>query len=130
MIDLRMYETHKGPLLDGRAERVVQEYRQDLEKVIARRAAKVVVSILKSRIRNPTPYYWNQIRAVPVGGHWEVVDGNVIYGPWLEGVGSRNAPVTRFKGYHAFKLAGQTMDAQAGAIGEQHLRLYIPRIEG
>lgn len=130
MITFEMHARTKGPLTDGRAGRVVEEYRQDLEKVLARRAAQIVVRILKSRIRNPTPYYWNQIRAVPVGGHWEVVDGNVVYGPWLEGVGSRNAPVTRFRGYHAFKLAGQTMDAQAGAIGEQHLRLYIPRIEG
>lgn len=128
MINLSMHSTVKGPLTDGRAERAVEDYRQDLEKVIARRAAALVVRILKQRIKDPTPYYWNQIRALPVGGHWEVVDGNVIYGPWLEGVGSRNAPVTRFKGYHAFKLAGQALDAQAGAIGGNHLRLYIPRM--
>ncbi len=130
MIDITMHSRTKGPLTDGTAERVVQEYRQDLEKVLARRAAQLVVRILKSRIRNPTPYYWNQIRAIPLGGHWEVVDGNVVYGPWLEGVGSRNRARPGFPGYHAFQLAGQTMDAQAGTIGEQHLRLYIPRIEG
>lgn len=125
-----IHSREKGPLLDGTAERVVQEYRQDLEKVLARRGAALVVRNLKSRIRNPTPYYWNQIRAVPVGGHWEVVDGNVVYGPWLEGTGSRNRARPGFPGYRSFQLAGQTLDGQAGVIGERHLRLYIPRIEG
>jgi hypothetical protein len=32
-----------------------------------------------------------------------------VYGPWLEGVGSRNFPVTRFRGYHAFRVAAQEL---------------------
>lgn len=130
MISLEMHARTKGPLTDGRAARAVEEYRQDLEKVIARRGAALVVRYLKQRIKNPTPYYWNQIRASPLGGHWEVVDGNVVYGPWLEGVGSRNRARPGFPGYHSFQLAAQALNGQAGMIAEGHLRLYIPRIEG
>jgi hypothetical protein len=128
--DLRVNGSMKGPIPEGRADRIVEEYRQDLEKVIARRGAALVVRNLKSRIKNPTPYYWNQIRATPVGGHWEVVDGNVVYGPWLEGTGSRNRARPGFPGYRSFQLAARTLDGLAGTLGEQHLRLYVPRLEG
>ena len=39
----------------------------------------------------------------------EVNDSGVVYGPWLEGVGSRNA-TTRFKGYAMFRRAHQRVE--------------------
>ncbi len=50
-----------------------------------------------------------------VGGlkAWEVHDSDIVYGPWLEGVGSRNFPVTRFKGYSTFRKVAQQIDRKA-----------------
>lgn len=36
-------------------------------------------------------------------------DGGVVYGPWLEGTGSRNAS-TRFKGYRSFRRTAQWLN--------------------
>lgn len=119
----------RGPLTDGRAERVHDEYVQDVSRVVAQRGARLVVSLLKSSIKNPTPRYWNTIHIEPTGaGGWTVVDNNAVYGPWLEGSGSRNRARPGFPGYASFRLAGQMLDGMAGNIAENHLRLYIPRM--
>lgn len=117
-----------GPLTDGRALRAHDEYVQDVSKVVARRGARLVVSLLKSSIKNPTPHYWNTIHIEPLGSGWQVVDNNAVYGPWLEGTGSRNRARPGFPGYASFRLAGQMLDGMAGNLAEDHLRLYIPRM--
>lgn len=42
-----------------------------------------------------------------------VHDGMSVYGPWLEGQGSRNYPRTRFKGYGAARDAAEKINARA-----------------
>jgi hypothetical protein len=129
VIGLEMHATVKGPLTDGRALRAHDEYVFDVSRYIAQRGAALVVSYSKSSFKNVTPYYWNQIRAVPAGGGaWDVDDGGVIYGPWLEGVGSRNRARPGFPGYHMFQRAGRVIDGMAGDMAEDRLRLYIPRM--
>jgi hypothetical protein len=59
-----------------------------------------------------------------------IVDGDVVYGPWLEGVGSRNSPVTRFAGYHTFRKAGQKLNGEAGVIANVVIKPYIGEING
>jgi hypothetical protein len=44
---------------------------------------------------------------------YEVHDSGIVYGPWLEGVGSRNAPVTRFAGYSMFRKVAQQIERKA-----------------
>ncbi len=118
-----------GPMTDGRAQHALHEYVQDVPKVVAREGARMWTSLLKRFIRNPTPYYWNQIRAMPGGAGWEVNDGGVIYGPWLEGEGSRNRGRPGFPGYHARRTAAQQLDGRAGAIAYSLLnRIYIRRM--
>ena len=46
------------------------------------------------------------------------------YGPWLEGTGSRNL-TTRFKGYHSFRLAGQTLDGLAEGIALDTIQPFM-----
>jgi hypothetical protein len=129
MIEFSAHSSAKGPLTDGRARRAVEDYRQDWERSVARRAKERWVSLLKSTIRNPTPHYWNQIDAIPRGGGWTVWDRMVVYGPWLEGVGSRNR-TSRFKGYWNFRKMQTEMNVQASFIGNRLLEAYIPRIGG
>ncbi len=44
--------------------------------------------------------------------HGVIHDSNVIYGPWLEGVSSRNQ-TTRFKGYAMFRKAYQRLQRKS-----------------
>jgi hypothetical protein len=63
-----------------------------------------------------------------------VVDGNVIsdsrvvYGPWLAGVGSRNFPVTKFKGYDHWIKTRHELNSRKRGIGERLLRRYTGRM--
>jgi hypothetical protein len=52
----------------------------------------------------------------------------VIYGPWLEGVGSRNR-TTRFKGYFTFRRTAQQLKSRSTAVANGVLRRYLSRME-
>ena len=43
---------------------------------------------------------------------WAVHDSGIVYGPWLEGVSSRNL-TTKFKGYHTFRKVAQQIERKA-----------------
>lgn len=119
----------EGPLFDGRADAVMDECVVDVRHAVGDQGYSNVMGILESRIRNPTPYYQTQILVEDVADETVVHDRHIIYGPWLEGVGSRNSPKTRFPGYHAHKLAAQALNrGQAKAIAERVVAWHIPRM--
>jgi hypothetical protein len=55
-----------------------------------------------------------------------VTTENAMYGPWLDGSGSRNQ-TTRFKGYHGYRIAAQELDTEAEAIADAALQPFIER---
>lgn len=91
-----------GPLFDERAAIIAEQMRTAVERDVSDEAKNRVVGRLVQVIRQPTPYYWTQIETLHRRGGTEVTGESVIYHWWLEGVGSRNYPVTSFKGYHTF----------------------------
>lgn len=101
-----------GPFFDGRADDAVEELCIDIRSDLATQGLVGVMSVLAAPhpvgIRERTPFYETRlnISGDPTSDKTVVVnDDDVIYGPWLEGIGSRNWPVTRFKGYAAFRKA-------------------------
>ncbi len=62
-------------------------------------------------------------------GNGLVHDNNVVYGPWLEGVSSRNAS-TRFKGYHMFRNAQQKVDRRKGRILKKRVGQGVNKLNG
>lgn len=56
--------------------------------------------------------------------HGRVHDSNVIYGPWLEGVSSRNQS-SRFKGYGMFRKAKTQLQRDAPKIAEKYTRKAV-----
>lgn len=52
--------------------------------------------------------------------HGRIHDSRVVYGPWLEGVSSRNQR-TRFKGYAMFRNATQQLKRLAPQILKKHI---------
>lgn len=131
MIEIKVDVDTHGPLFDGRAIEALDAYCREMTEEVAR-ATKNQVSIrLDSVLRNPTPYYETRIRYDGAGTEYRVNDGpnTFIYGPWLEGTGSRNA-TTRFKGYRTFRIvAGQMNAGRAKVVAERVLRRFIGRMQ-
>lgn len=118
-----------GPIFDGRARRAASDYARRVDDEIAEYAARKVRQTLHTVLKHPTGYYESHIRAEARGQlHSMATDGGVVYGPWLEGVGSRNQ-TTRFKGYRTFRRVRQEVQRDAGNIAERILPMYISRME-
>lgn len=107
----------RGPMFDGRAELRVALFLNEAIDLVAAAADAAVDQNLAASIRNPSspPFYQSQINVAHRGLDRVVNDNMVIYGPWLEGVGSRNS-TTRFKGYFSFRRARQETEAMVPAL--------------
>lgn len=122
--DIRLRET--GALFSGpRTNMLLRRYADDCEREVAEYALNLVHFNLASSLKNPTGRYQSQVQIRHVGGDPEVSDGGMIYGPWLVGVGSRNFPVTRFRGYSSFRRARQIADRDAGRIADGVWSRYV-----
>lgn len=119
-----------GPVFDGRAERAAHEFVEAVVDDVAGQGFEDIHFTLHRVLRAPTGYYQSRIRNRQLGPLTRVLyDDRVIYGPWLEGVGSRNAPVTQFAGYFTFRRVAQHLNKKAPAIAEGTLRRYIGRMQ-
>lgn len=118
-----------GPFFDGRAAKQIQNACDAIEQRVATIGASMIRTELHAVLRNETPYYrlQNEAREDPPG--WKIWDRGVIYGPWLEGVGSRNFPVTRFKGYATYRRTFQQIDRRAGVIAQYTIREFLPGMQ-
>jgi hypothetical protein len=123
------YVTLSGPFFESRA-RAMAGILAELEKDVADEGKAMVRSHLVAFIRKPTPYYWTrlEVRKYPGGPGLSIWDNYIIYGPWLEGVGSRNFPNTRFKGYAAFRTQAGILERRAGEIGNRSLQRTIKKL--
>jgi hypothetical protein len=122
--------TAAGPLFDGRAQTAVARYVDDARDTIAARGEELVLAELGMVLRHPTGYYEGEITTDRVAADTDrVSDGGVVYGPWLEGTGSRNAPVTRFSGYGHWRRTKETLADEAPGIAAQLLQArYLPEM--
>lgn len=107
-----------GPMFDGRAKVQLQRACDDITRRVAILGASMVRSTQHTTFKQETPYYRLQNEARPDPPGWMVWDRNVIYGPWLEGVGSRNFPATRFRGYFIYRRTTQILDRRAGVMAD------------
>lgn len=123
---------YDGPLFDFRARRAFRDMKQELQDEAAEYVEDHIRGTYHREFRNPTGYYESNVRVTSAGSGVEVSDGGwggPVYGPWLEGVGSRNE-TTRFKGYHAFRRAAQALDRRIEDMGDRMFRVhYRHRVE-
>lgn len=152
---VRLIVTEHGSIFDGRFSAGVTMYCRHVEDVIGEEAMHRIRRILPTQYKylghndgnprfNPVPpnpgYLETQIET-----HRDrpdlvlVTSGNVIYGPWIEGIAignmriwphKRNPPPRRFPGYHTFRLVSQEMQAEATVIAERELPAYMVYIDG
>lgn len=118
----------RGPLFDGRLEKAVADACDTSEKRIATLGASMVRSRLSRVLKKETPYYRFRVVAQPARPGWKVTDQGVIYGFWLEGIGRRNFPVTRFRGYHSFKIVTDQLRDKATIVCEGVVLEYLGRL--
>lgn len=116
-----------GPLFDGRAEKAVADACDDSEKQIATLGASMIRTQLGTVLRHQTPVYRLRNVAQPDAPGWKIWDRGMVYGPWLEGTGSRNR-TTRFKGYRTYRIVVQKINARAQAIGQSVVARYLGKM--
>jgi hypothetical protein len=122
-----------GPLFRGQPGRVikrgvknaiqelVEKGEERLAEMLRPRPSGVFLSIKAARSgQYSSGNYRRNISSRVSGMHAVISDGGVVYGPWLEGVGSRN-DVTRFKGYGSFRRVGQWLNTQKQRVFNRHM---------
>ncbi len=124
MTSITVTRTHDLPALITAPRRTMMQVERDIEREVAHETMVLVVQHFDSLFRNQSGYYLSQVHVDGAAGDMVVTDGGVVYGPWLEGEGSRNSPVTRFKGYRAYRRAKQLMVRRSVQIGDRVVRRY------
>lgn len=125
---LNIRVTKSGPIFDGRAAQAARAFADESEERIADEGVNMVRTQLSHVLKHPTGYYASRVQTDRAMGDRTVMDSGVVYGPWLEGTGSRN-DTTRFKGYATFRKVTQRLQGQSGRIAERVLPPYLRRMQ-
>lgn len=132
MIDYKVDMRLSGPVFDGMAERERQRFINDAVYEVAEEGWRMVrwdFDVVHKRPSRP-PYARSRVKVDHgPGPHSTIGDGGLIYGPWLEGTGSRNRS-SRFKGYWTFRRVAWVLDGIAGDIARRVLPAYVRRMNG
>ena len=125
----------RGPIFNGEASEAARALCADIVEAGAKQGAGIVKSKAKKFNRSgrggtgaaaaAVTYRVTEMTATIVG---ESTKG-VVWWPWLEGTSKRNAS-TRFKGYHAFRLATGVMRKRIKTIANKLLPEYTERMGG
>jgi hypothetical protein len=113
----------KGPVVQGKTAPIVADMLRQIDKRIAVRYLDTWRKFLKARMRHPSGKYERHMVVRERRQSFLVTDSNMVYGPWLEGIGRRNR-TTRFKGYAAQRRAKQAVDRDAVVIAHQVVHDY------
>lgn len=128
MIEIKFKSRVGGPISSGKMQKDVAAYEHDCAEEIADMAKDVWVHNLEGSIRHPTPYYWTRIDTRELSStRYEVHDHDIVYGPWLEGTGSRNAPSSVFPGYWSLARAKESANRRRSGVARRILREYRSR---
>lgn len=96
----------------------------DIKSEVADYGVFLVLMRLGQVLREPTGYYESRIRKERQMNDWMVTDSGVIYGPWLEGTGSRNQ-ISRFKGYRTFQITRRELDQKKVSIAQPIVDRFV-----
>jgi len=106
----------------------VEEGEKHLDEMLRPRPAGVYLNVSTAEGGSVGNYRKNVQGKVEGNLHALITDGGCVYGPWLEGVGSRNA-TTRFKGYSSFRRTAQYLVEHIGVIAEGVIKKLIGKLD-
>lgn len=125
--------TTRGPFFDSRRTRFTNEFCADLAEDVAEHAETLWKIGMFRTFKHPTPIYWHSTELDRQGNTVAVNDGGrsrgLVYGPWLEGLSSRNK-TTRFKGYFNLRKAAQQTRGKVRTIARELLPGYYRKMNG
>jgi hypothetical protein len=105
-----------GPLFDGRATAALDDYTEWAHAEVGQQALADWQSNMDSAFQYPTGYYESTVRLDSDEYGTTAHDTGLIYNYWLEGIGRRNAPRTRFEGYHSASRAAEQAQQRIGEL--------------
>lgn len=122
---LNVKATHRGAIFSAAATNA-QARRMiiSINDAIAQEGVNRIKARLNVVLKNPTGFYESNIQVERREVYRGVSDGGVIYGPWLEGTGSRNK-TTRFKGYKTFRTVKQELDRDAEMLAQPYVDDFV-----
>lgn len=99
-------------------DKIMSDYQEDVLDEVALQTGVKVVDAMQAAFVAPRPYYWTTVGVEYVSAtRRKVTDyGSVVYNFWLEGIGSRNFPATRFRGYGHWRATRNAMAPRARGI--------------
>jgi hypothetical protein len=102
-----------------------QVLKEQLDYTLAQAGKDMVLARLGRVLKDRTGRYEAKVQTERVSTGWEVNDGRKeLYGPWLEGTGSRNR-TTRFKGYRTFRLVRQELGGKSKEIAKPIIAKFL-----
>jgi len=139
MVTMRTRITKKGPLfstgktqvrrgVQGIVQTMVDAGEQRLDTMLRPRPGGVYLSVAEAQKgKASTGHYRRNVHGKVTNLHGRIDDGGVVYGPWLEGVGTRNQ-TTRFKGYASFRRTAQYLQKNFRRICGPAVKRLIARL--
>lgn len=115
-----------GALFDGEWKRLLEGGIHAAQDAVAQYAVNAVVQNLDDVLIENTGAYVSTIHSGWEGEDISITDGTV-YGPWLEGLGSRNES-TRFPGYWTFRQTTGEIEDKAGPVAEPFIAAAVQEI--
>ncbi len=115
-----------GALFDGEWKPLLDAGIHSAVGAVGEYAVNAVVQNLDDVLIENTGAYVSTIHSGWEGEDMSVTDGTV-YGPWLEGLGSRNA-TTRFPGYWTFRVTTGQVQDRTDAIAEPFISAAVSQI--
>jgi len=118
-------------MLRGAIEETMDKGKEHLNKLLRPRPAGVYLSVGEAAPgQASTGHYRRSVHSEMKTDTLGVLDDSkVVYGPWLEGTGSRNT-ATRFKGYSSFRRTEQHLQSQVGGILAGHVGKLVRELNG
>lgn len=101
----------------------------DIEESVAHFVESLWLANLNTSIRVNSGRYVSNVNTRREQDGYLVNDNGVIYGPWLEGVGSRNE-TTRFRGYASLRRALGEVDGLIEGIAQEHVARFVDEMNG
>lgn len=130
MATIRIGVHVSGPLFDDDTHKIMSEFVTEAVQEVGAQGLANWHTHLDASLKHPTGWYEEHLTSELMAPDVDIMhDKGMIYGPWLEGTGSRNQ-TTKFKGYAAARLAAQELEAQADQVLQPAVQRLIARLGG
>ena len=122
--------TLSGPFFTANPVHIVSDHLDQMRLIVADLAETRVRTHLSTHQRIQSGFNVSHVQVRNISSSLtQVQQTNAVYGPWIEGTGSRNK-TTRFKGYWSFRTVSSEMNQRVGTIIASSVREMVAELNG